>query len=206
MSTGDASPSECDALSQASEVHRSQRGYDALYVFLRVHHCICARIERDDDFRALGNLNDMFASRCNKVYASVLAGRFSPDDLSDKWVLALEAYWRWAHSYLRVLPLMARAHILDDLPACLYPTEIRKESYDSIFEVIIGCLRNVLKDVLKNNKEDTITNAIKCIEAALVDNPGAHSALYVLREMAWRKVEWRRALAQKFRTGPSRAD
>lgn len=196
MSTGDSSPSACDALAQASEVHRSQKGDDALYVFLKVHHCICARIEHDDDFRALGNLNDMFARRCNKVYASVLAGRCAPDDLSDKWIVALEAYWQRAHSYLRVLPLMARAHILDDLPACLYATQIKKESYDSIFEVIIGCLRIVLKEVLKDDGEDAGANAVKRIEAALLDNPAGHRAVYFLREMAWRNVERRRALAK----------
>ncbi len=170
MSTEDTSPSECDALSKASEVHQSKRGYDALYVFLRIHHCICARIEHDDDFRVLGSLNDMFASRCNKVYASVLAGRCSPEDFSDKWVLALETYWRFGDSYLRVLPLMARAHILDDLPACLYRTEIRKETYDSIFEVIIGCLRNVLAEVLKDDGGGVVANAIKASQTYLKFN------------------------------------
>ena len=85
---------------------------------------------------------------------------------------------------------MAKAHILDDLPECLYGVSITKQEYDDVFLIIVSCLRQVLRKAAGN----VAANKIK---ALLLDNAVGHVRLRLLRERAWKKVERRRELARK---------
>lgn len=182
----------CEALQKISEVHLTEKGDDALFVFVRVHHCICAELENDSGYNSLKNINEIFADQFAKVYGNIRLGDVLRRDVSDKWISAICAYRKSPHNYLTVLPRMAYAHILDDLPECLLLTSITKESYDSIFEVIIGCLGNVLSATAGDS-------AARLVQAQLLNNKAGNITLHMLREMAWRKAEKRRSLAQELR-------
>jgi len=181
--------SDCDDLQRLADDHLVTAGDDALFVFLRVHHCICVSVQRTYESAALRRANGFFVKRCAEIYRNFHSGRCAPHDLSDRWVTALEAYSENKHSYL-VLVKMAKAHILDDLPECLYGVSITKQEYDDVFLIIVSCLRQVLRKAAGN----VAANKIK---ALLLDNAVGHVRLRLLRERAWKKVERRRELARK---------
>jgi hypothetical protein len=184
------SRSDCEGLRQLATKQYSSLGPDSLYVFLSIHHCICSRIETGEFPVTLKGLNADFVHRCEQVYLNFQGGRTSPRDLSDNWVLAFEAYCDHAHWYLWVLPRMARAHILDDLPECLYATDITKFEYDLVFTVILECLENVVGSLSGRTAAEKISFLV-------INSRPAHRRLEGLREQAWNKILRRRALAAR---------
>jgi hypothetical protein len=192
--------SECEELRKTSGVHQSEQGDDALYVFLRVHHCICIRLEHDQSFLALRSLNGLFARRFLEVYANAMSGNFPPRGVSYRWIPAFNAYRESPHRYELVLHQMAKAHILDDLSECLYECfhetatenipELKKV-YDDVLDVIIGCLGEVLRNVSGNS-------AARRVLARLLNNRVGGIYIQHLRQRAWIRFERRRDLAQKW--------
>jgi hypothetical protein len=141
---GPASTSELERLTLA---HCHSDKYDALCIFLLCHLCICRRIEREQKSLALVRLNGIFVKQCVAVYESFTALRLDPAHLSDKWIDALDAYKRRPKSPISVLPLMAKAHIDDDLPKALFHSDVNKEDFDAVEPIIMNCLHEVLNEV-----------------------------------------------------------
>jgi hypothetical protein len=156
---------------------------DAFCVFLRIHHCICQRVEQGEYSPAIKQINIAFVRRCFIVYENFRERRFAPSDLSDNWVVALGAYRNKGHSYLTVLPRMALAHILDDLPMLLYDTPVEKRDFDAVIDAINDCLGDILRCI------DPSERLLLLVCSRL--------AVPALRERAWRKVERRRELAAR---------
>jgi hypothetical protein len=175
----------CLELRRVADQHCAESGSDAFCVFLRVHHCICESIERGEYSSAIKQINVAFVHRCFMVYENFRLRRFGPGDLSDNWVVALAAYCDKSQSYVTVLPQMARAHILDDLPVFLYDTPVQKDDFDEVIEAISRCLDDALRHIDPTGR--------------LLLKAGSSIAVPMLRELAWKKVERRRGLAAKAR-------
>src|SRR5437764_7010535 len=111
---GPPSP-ECDELQQLADSHLDTAGDDALFIFLRIHQCICVRVAIAPESAALKEANLEFVKRCARIYNNFKTGQCAPHDLSDRWLTAFEVYEQNKHSYLSLVQ-MAKAHILDDLP------------------------------------------------------------------------------------------
>ena len=180
---------ECHELKRIVESHQARFGDDSLLAFLRIHHCICKNIAREQHSPAIKQINICFVQRISQVYSNFESGSCAPRDLSDNWVTALQAYVADAHSYYRVLPKLAKAHILDDLPECLYPLDITKQDYDNLFDTIINCLREVLRILSGQSAADRIF-------ARLFDSSIGPYKVRDLRERAWNKVQDRKTLAR----------
>ena len=103
------------------------------------------------------------------------------------WVLAFNRYENNRFGYLTVLPLMAVAHILADLPEVLSCVEISREEYDSVFERIVECL-SLAADCLGGVP---IEKAIFDVFSNLLSG-ARDSVIHYLREIAWETAQRKR--------------
>lgn len=177
--------SVCSSLRDTAENHMAVRGKDCLYVFLQIHHCICACVENDNSALELKTVNEMFVEQGLKVYENFRNAKVSPRQISDRWAIALAIYCKRPHSYISVLPRMAIAHILDDLPDSLFQTAVDQAAYAKVFGIIFSCLRRVLHEhVDKSYVEFVLTNTV------------SRGVVYALRRKAWNNVQERQQLVE----------
>ena len=132
----------CELLSQSRQKHCSEFGTeDTLCAFFRVHECICRRVASRGSSR-LVELNNCFAELCVDVYRRYREGRVTA--LTFWWSFALQGYEEDRQGIARHLPLMAVAHILEDLPIAIYECcEVSKTEYYAVFSDIMICVEEI---------------------------------------------------------------
>jgi hypothetical protein len=178
--TSDAYPH----LSQITDEHARSFGEDSFYFFLKIHECIFGRVETHPS-AAVRELNRLFAERCTDIY------RFYRNNqvhlLPKRWVTAFLAYQKDRYAFFSVLPLMALAHILDDLEAVLGRVNVDKEDYDVVLNDIIHCL-NIVESPL-NTRAGLSGRILGFLQQRL----GAPT-ISAMREIAWKLSRRRKAL------------
>jgi hypothetical protein len=138
----------CQDLCALAESHHQKLGPDALYIFLKMHECICKRVAQWPA-DAIVRLNDAFVGECIRTYHQ-LADKDRFFDLHEDWQRAYRIYKREGITVRAALPFIAAAHIKVDLCralgriACTEPVD--KSDYDSVFPIIIRCIETVSDD------------------------------------------------------------
>ncbi len=112
--------------------------------------------------------------------------------MSDRWVDALYAYRNRPFAIMSVLPLMALAHIEDDLPTALFHKDVTKTEFDEVEEIILGCLKDVLDSISKDGSA-----GVKFFSMTMpIWSPFGQFTIHALRERAWEKFKKRKRLQE----------
>jgi Family of unknown function (DUF5995) len=175
-----------DRLLQISEKHAEVWGKDSFYFFLKIHECIFGRVNNHASV-PVRQLNVVFALRCLQVYDDYQNNRVHL--LPKRWVNALLAYQKDRYAFFTVLPLIALAHIVDDLEAVLAQVDVTKDDYDLVLDDILACLESV------ENPLKSPSNVRERILSFLQQRFGA-TTISTMREIAWRQSRRRRQLAR----------
>jgi hypothetical protein len=176
-----------ECLLQMADAHRTLCGEDSFYFFLKIHECIFDRVDNHPSV-SVRELNLLFASRCIQVYEDYRNNKVHL--LSKRWVTAFLAYQKDRHAFFNVLPLMALAHILDDLEAILAQVDVNKDDYDLVLDDIVACLETV------ENPLNAPTGLKQQILSFLQKRLGSPT-IAAMREIAWRQSLRRKALKRR---------
>jgi len=135
----------CQELFALAESHHQKLGTDALYVFLKIHECVCNRVAQWPA-DALVRLNDAFVDECIRTYHQ-LADQDRFPELHEDWQTAYRIYKKRGVTVRDALPFIAAAHIKVDLCRALgrvaRTKPVSKGDYDSVFPTIIQCFETV---------------------------------------------------------------
>ena len=202
----------CRNLSRARESYcKTRNPQDALCAFLGIHECICLAVERSSSEEII-RLNSHFANLCVKVHYRYhyRQGR----QFGWLWSFALEAYDEEPNAIARLLPLMAAAHIIEDLPNAIYDCyPVSKDEYNAVFYHIVDCVeatrkshqisRNAWGRILRQFRRnapinDTLVGLVLAFGTAVAWlppflNPGINK----MRDVAWRIAQAKRKISQR---------
>lgn len=182
------------SLRRIADEHFASCGKDALWVFLRVHPCISEHVLRSQS-QSLVWLNCLFVRRCADLYRAFEERDFlNAERVSSLWCNVYEEYSHDPQNYLLLLPMMAGAHILDDLETVLCSVEVTEPEYNSVFDTIVLCLDKTRVEVdgfgdgsLKQGLMDFLVNEF--------GKTGRDWAIEKLRQFAWDSYQRRLRLA-----------
>ncbi|HXZ12822.1 MAG TPA: hypothetical protein VEG64_10540 [Candidatus Sulfotelmatobacter sp.] len=188
----------CVAIQRIAAELRASRGEDALYVFLRIHHCICLKAA-SSPAEPIRHLNEHFEQFCVRRIENVRQARVLIGDLSDRWKRALEAYLKDASDFAGVLPRLAIAHIADDLPDALLKSQeagvnVTRAMFNAVLDDILNCVDEAYS-------RPPLSLSLK---AAFLQKLGEFSGaerfvLSELRAFAWGRAEERARLRERLR-------
>jgi len=142
------------ALSELATRHCALKTEDALCYFLKIHLCIYDKID-SSRFTQMAQLNPIFANKCIDVCTAFLENR-SFKDRPSAWLEAFGSYMDEPCPITLTLALMAKAHIMCDLPVALYELEVKtgiavdEDQYEGVYLLIVECMNQMDADLKSN--------------------------------------------------------
>jgi hypothetical protein len=157
---------------------------DAFCVFLKIHSCACSKAAALSS-EAMRRLNDAFARICMERAEQFRTGMIPGDQESRGWKATWEVYKKNRHDYGSVLPMMANAHIVNDLARAIHKmlqakVKLNKDEYDAFNPAIERCFDEEFSrpPLSKAFKEKFWRTAAKYTRAERVN-------ILILRDKAW---------------------
>ncbi len=189
----DAAHKACQRLSEMLAA-RAAAGpeADALTYFLKIHTCICKRVEKSR-YPQMWALNEVFAMKCVEVYENFDKHKSRPSELHTLWITAFAHYLRDKSAVMQTLAVMAAAHILIDLEAALFEVNVQdKNQFDEVFQDVVCCL-----------DETTVTFAVGTSLTEMLlrffsENfkHGRDAVIWEMRDFAWGRYQDRKLVSR----------